>query len=70
MTELTQKELDILKAKAKLFDMIKERESILNKANELQANIQKCVAELEKLENEPKTNDGFMKPIPIPTELK
>ncbi len=52
MTELTQKELDILKAKAKLFDMIKERESLLNKANELQASIQKCVAELEKLEKE------------------
>ena len=70
MTELTQKELDVLKAKAKLFDMIKERELMLNKANELQTSIQKCVTELDKLENELKTKDGFMKPIPIPTELK
>lgn len=50
MEELTQKELDIIKAKAKLFDMIKERETYLNKANELQTAIQKCVAELDKLE--------------------
>ncbi len=54
MPELTQKEHEILKSKAKLFDMIKERESLLNKANELQASIQKCVTELDKLEKENK----------------
>lgn len=50
MIELTQKELDVIKTKAKIFDMIKEREQYLNKANELQSVIQKCVIELEKLE--------------------
>lgn len=56
MTEptLTQKGLDILKVKSKLFDMIKERETLLNKANELQTTIQKCVNELDKMEMEVK----------------
>ena len=54
MTELTQKELDILKIKAKIFDMIQERETLLMKANELQTTIQKCVTELDKLEKEVK----------------
>lgn len=56
MTETipTQKELDILKIKSKVYDMIRERELMLNKANEIQVSIQKCVAELEKLEKEVK----------------
>lgn len=52
MTEPTQKELDIWKAKSKIFDMIKEREILLLKANELQVKIQKCDAEIIKMETE------------------
>lgn len=52
MTEPTQKELNIWRAKSKIFDMIKERETLLLKANELQANIQKCDAEIVKMETE------------------
>lgn len=50
MTEPTQKEMDIWRTKSRIFDMIKERELTLSKANELQTVIQKCLAELDKIE--------------------
>lgn len=52
MIEPTQKEIEILRLKSRIFDMIKEKEVALNKANELQAVIQKCLTELDKLEKE------------------
>ncbi len=64
MPEPTQKELDVLKSKAKLFDMIKERELYLNKANQLQVAIQKCVTELDTLEAELKeVKEGKIKEV-------
>ena len=54
MPELTEKEYEIMKLKVTIFDLIRERDILIQKSNHIQAETQRLIKVLDEMEKETK----------------